>query len=261
MPLHMLKTVKTFASFHPTSNQSRKRFIVCKAAPQHTSSQQNVQQGCGQNSRRVFLKQQALLIAGLSAVLPTAPVFSAPFEPPQGYRKHLDKLDGYSFVFPDFWAPVTTSGNDVFYRNPLNIEENLFVNISSPSSSKFESVADLGTVEEAAERTKSQLLEEFMSTRLGVRREAETVYASSREGLDGKLYYDIEVRVRSYASRSQMAVSPNERSQELEFDRRLITTLGTAKGRLYELRIQTSSDQYDAQKDVISTIQQSFRCK
>ncbi len=29
-----------------------------------------------------------------------------------------------------------TSGNDVFYRNPYNVEENLFVNISSPSSSK-----------------------------------------------------------------------------------------------------------------------------
>ena len=29
-----------------------------------------------------------------------------------------------------------TSGNDVFFRNPFNVEENLFVNISSPSSSK-----------------------------------------------------------------------------------------------------------------------------
>lgn len=29
-----------------------------------------------------------------------------------------------------------TSGNDVFYRNPFNVEENVFVNVSSPSSSK-----------------------------------------------------------------------------------------------------------------------------
>lgn len=71
-----------------------------------------------------------------------------------GYRRHVDKLDGYTFVYPDSWIPVTvcrchklntdcnhalpqTSGNDVFYRNPFNLDENVFVNITSPSSSKY----------------------------------------------------------------------------------------------------------------------------
>ena len=36
--------------------------------------------------------------------------------------------------------------------------------------------------------------------------------------------------------------------QELEYDRKLITTLGVAQGRLYELRLQTSSSQFDEQK-------------
>jgi hypothetical protein len=44
----------------------------------------------------------------------------------------------------------------VFYRNPFNVEENLFVNVSSPSSSKFQSVADLGSPEEAARKTQEQ---------------------------------------------------------------------------------------------------------
>lgn len=44
----------------------------------------------------------------------------------------------------------------MFYRNPYNIEENLFVDISSPSSSKFASVEDLGSPAEAAQRMLSQ---------------------------------------------------------------------------------------------------------
>lgn len=65
--------------------------------------------------------------------------------------------------FPGVAAPARpspllpqTSGNDVFYRNPFNVEENLFVNVSSPSSSKFQSVSDLGSPEEAARKTQEQ---------------------------------------------------------------------------------------------------------
>lgn len=53
---------------------------------------------------------------------------------------------------------LQTSGNDVFYRNPFNVEENLFVDVSSPSSSKYDSVADLGSPEDAAARTLEQVL-------------------------------------------------------------------------------------------------------
>jgi hypothetical protein len=49
-------------------------------------------------------------------------------------------------------------------------------------------------------------------------------------------------------------------AQELEFDRRFVTTLGTGKGRLYEIRLQTSSEAYEAQKEDIARIMQSFRC-
>ena len=36
--------------------------------------------------------------------------------------------------------------------------------------------------------------------------------------------------------------------KELEYDRKFITTLGVAQGRLYELRLQTASDRLDSQK-------------
>lgn len=54
------------------------------------------------------------------------------------------------FVYPEDWAPVTTSGNDVFLRSINNVETNVFVELSSPSSSRYTSVADLGSPREAA---------------------------------------------------------------------------------------------------------------
>ena len=113
-----------------------------------------------------------------------------PFSCSLGFRVHQDKLDGYYFFFPENWLPVTvsllasssllvlcttstsvclwkslcrtglcmqTSGNDIFYRNPTNVNENLFVDVSSPSSSTFESVEDLGTPGQAAKKTLNQV--------------------------------------------------------------------------------------------------------
>ncbi len=52
-----------------------------------------------------------------------------------------------------------------------------------------------------------------MSTRIGVNRETAVVSAESREAPDGNLYYDIVVQIKSYASRSQLAVTAAERKQ------------------------------------------------
>ena len=102
---------------------------------------------------------------------------------PAGFYRHSDKLDGYTFAYPDSWIIVTTSGNDVFYRNSRVADENVFVDISSPSSSKYDSVKDLGTPEAAGKKLEEQFLTELMSTRLGVKREIEPVYARSRAGV------------------------------------------------------------------------------
>lgn len=78
---------------------------------------------------------------------------------------------------------VTTSGNEVFFRNVRKADENVFVVLSSPSSSSFRSVQDLGEPSEAARTVDKQLLNEFMSTRLGVRRELDSVKAEARTGM------------------------------------------------------------------------------
>jgi hypothetical protein len=123
--------------------------------------------------------------------------------PPPGYRAQEDRLDGYQFFYPENWLPVTSSGNDCFFRNPRNIEENCFVDITSPTASGFASVSDLGTPEETAQKTLNQYLyKEFMSTRLGIKREGQILYANSRQGPDGHLYYDLGIRMTSYGSRN-----------------------------------------------------------
>lgn len=208
----------------------------------------------------------------------------------QGFRAHEDKLDGYSFLYPDDWIPGTTSGNDVFFRSPLDVDTNLFVDVSSPSSSKYETVADLGTPREAAEKTLKQYLTELMSTRIGVRRSGEVLSASARELTDeelsrydggntsqgaetSRLYYDVVVRMRSVASRNQLAVSKAEvdAGDELEWERDFRAVLGVAGKRLYEFRLQspTVGSQASASSPaagrvdpaVLDAITRSFRCR
>lgn len=86
-----------------------------------------------------------------------------------------------------------SSGNDIFYRNPFNVNENMFVGLSSPSSRKFSSIEDLGAPGTAAKKTLQQYLDELGTTRLGVQRSGEVVSASSRTAADGHLYYDVQV--------------------------------------------------------------------
>ncbi len=111
----------------------------------------------------------------------------------QQYRKYVDRLDGYEFNYPAGWIQVRGAGADVFFRDPVNLDENVLVEISSPSSSKFKGVQDLGSPEQAGKKVLRQYLTEFMSTRLGVRRESNIVATGSRLGDDGRLYYDVEV--------------------------------------------------------------------
>eukprot|EP00890_Picochlorum_soloecismus_P004635 jgi/Picsp_1/5172/NSC_02535-R1_lumenal -like protein len=237
-------------------DSDRTRGCLC-GAMQVMGAGDNIQAA---HTRREMLTQCVLVGCTYMMYVKAAGAFEFP---PDGYRVHVDKLDGYSFFYPEDWIPVTTSGNDVFYRNPFNAEENLFVDISSPSSSKYARVEDLGSPEEAAKRTVEQYLEEFMSTRLGVKRTAEVESAEPRTSSDGKVYYDIQTRVKSYASRNQLAVTQGEIDDAIvqEFDRRYLTVLGAAGNRLYEFRLQTDEETFKKDPDRLLKIAQSFKCK
>lgn len=131
-----------------------------------------------------------LLMSGLmvsEANLPKA------FASTSVFREYIDTFDGYSFKYPQNWIQVKGAGADIFFRDPFVLDENLSVEFSSPSSSKYASLEDLGSPEEAGKKVLRQYLTEFMSTRLGVKRDANILNTSSSVADDGKLYYQVEV--------------------------------------------------------------------
>ena len=166
--------------------------------------------------------------------------------PPIGFARYTDAIDGYGFDRPSAWVEVRGSGNDVFFRDASEVETNAFVAVSSPSSSAYESVEE-------------QYVGELMSTRLGVRREKEILNARRRTKSDGKVYYDVEVRISSYSARNQYGLTAEDRPQTLEWDRTLRSALGTENGKLYELRLQSPTASYEKNSKIFDVMVDSFR--
>ncbi|ERN16813.1 hypothetical protein AMTR_s00057p00103160 [Amborella trichopoda] len=175
------------------------------------------------------------------------------------FREYVDTFDGYTFKYPQNWIQVRGAGADIFFRDPFVLDENLSVEMSSPSSSKFKSVKDLGAPQEAGEKVLRQYLTEFMSTRLGVRRESDILSTSSRIADDGKLYYQVEVNIKSYASNNELAVMPKDRIPRLEWDRRYLAVLGVENNRLYELRLQSPENVFAEEERDLRQVMDSFR--
>ncbi|XP_051146667.1 psbP domain-containing protein 1, chloroplastic [Andrographis paniculata] len=176
-----------------------------------------------------------------------------------GFREYIDTFDGYSFKYPQNWIQVRGAGADIFFRDPYVLDENISVDISSPSSSNYKSVEDLGTPEEAGMKVMKQYLTEFMSTRLGVRRESSILSTSSKVGSDGRLYYEVEVNIKSYASNNELAVMPEDRVVSLEWDRRYLSVLGVENNRLYELRLQTPERSFAEEESDLREVMNSFQ--
>lgn len=178
---------------------------------------------------------------------------------PVMFRDYIDTFDGYSFKYPKNWIQVRGAGADVFFRDPFVLDENLSVELSSPSSSNYKSVEDLGSPQEAGEKVLKQYLTEFMSTRLGVRRESSILTTSSRVADDGKMYYEVEVNIKSYANNNELAVMPQDRVAQLEWDRRYLSVLGVENKQLYELRLQTPENVFTEEENELRQVMDSFR--
>jgi len=235
----------------------RATIVVPNAMSQQRSSGKTVAQA--PLKRRDALFGAAIAPMVLSNVF--APRQAAAFDrPPQGFTRYFDAIDGYAFARPSDWIEVKGSGNDVFFRDPGEVETNAFVSVSSPSSSTYASVRDLGTPEAAAKRILSQYLEEYMSTRLGVRRESEILSAAERVNeSDGSIFYDIKLRISSYSAKNQYGLTEADRPQYLEWDRTLVSALGTENGKLYELRLQSPTSSFERHERDFGVMMDSFK--
>ncbi|CAN6348061.1 unnamed protein product [Urochloa humidicola] len=135
------------------------------------------------------------------------------------FREYIDTFDGYTFLYPKSWIQVRGAGADIFFRDPFVLDENM----------------------------------------LGVRRESNVLSASSKVADDGKLYYEVEVNIKSYASNNELAVMPQDRVQSLEWDRRYLSVLGVENKRLYELRLQTPEQVFMQEEEDLRRVMDSFR--
>uniref|UniRef100_A0A0F7GYP7 PsbP-domain protein 1 n=1 Tax=Erodium trifolium TaxID=337410 RepID=A0A0F7GYP7_9ROSI len=180
-------------------------------------------------------------------------------QPSVGLREYIDSFDGYSFKYPLNWIQVRGAGADIFFRDPYVLDENISVELSSPSSSNYKSVEDLGPPEEAGKKVLKQYLTEFMSTRIGVRRESSVLATSSRVADDGRMYYQVEVNIKSYANNNELAVMPGDRVARLEWDRRYLSVLGVENNQLYELRLQTPENVFVEEEYDLRQVMDSFR--
>ncbi|KAJ0079739.1 hypothetical protein Patl1_22453 [Pistacia atlantica] len=176
-----------------------------------------------------------------------------------GFREYIDTFDGYTFKYPQNWIQVRGAGADIFFRDPYVLDENVSVEMSSPSSSRYKTVEDLGPPEEAGKKVLKQYLTEFMSTRLGVRRESNILSTTSRVADDGKLYYEVQVNIKSYANNNELAVMPQDRPINLEWNRRYLSVLGVENNRLYELRLQTPENVFVEEESDLRQVIDSFR--
>uniref|UniRef100_A0A0F7GXP8 PsbP-domain protein 1 n=1 Tax=Erodium foetidum TaxID=337372 RepID=A0A0F7GXP8_9ROSI len=200
------------------------------------------------------------------ALIFSTPIFSAIAfpdtvfaQPSVGLREYIDSFDGYSFKYPLNWIQVRGAGADIFFRDPYVLDENISVELSSPSSSNYKSVEDLGPPEEAGKKVLKQYLTEFMSTRIGVRRESSVLATSSRVADDGRMYYQVEVNIKSYANNNELAVMPGDRVARLEWDRRYLSVLGVENNQLYELRLQTPENVFVEEEYDLRQVMDSFR--
>ncbi|XP_047964349.1 psbP domain-containing protein 1, chloroplastic isoform X1 [Salvia hispanica] len=202
-------------------------------------------------------KAMALIVSGF--IYSQAGTCDNAFANSVTFREYTDQFDGYTLQYPSNWIQVRGAGADIFFRDPFVLDENISVNISSPSSSQYKSVEDLGSPEEAGKKVLKQYLTEFMSTRLGVRRESSILSTSSKVASDGRLYYEVEVNIKSYANNNELAVMPQDRVARLEWDRRYLSVLGVENNRLYELRLQTPEKSFAEEEKELREIMDAFR--
>ncbi|XP_022968780.1 psbP domain-containing protein 1, chloroplastic [Cucurbita maxima] len=246
---------------HTLSSSSRKWIPTASPSPRWPPIDSSPKSRFSLTSESKPIKALAVPRRSAMALILSSCIFSnsAMAEQSVGLLEYIDTFDGYSFNYPKNWIQVRGAGADIFFRDPFVLDENISVEFSSPSSSRYKSVEDLGPPEEAGKKVLKQYLTEFMSTRLGVRRESNILSTSSRMADDGRTYYQVEVNIKSYANNNELAVMPQDRVVRLEWDRRYLSVLGVENNRLYELRLQTPENVFVEEENELRQVMDSFR--
>ncbi len=153
-----------------------------------------------------------------------------------GLQSYVNTSQGYEFLYPNGWIPVTVSGGSsnvsVVYRDLVERSENLSVIISDVPAD--ETLEDIGTPTEVGYRF-------FKDVNEDRDRETDFISAESRERND-QTYYILEYEV----------TLPND------VIRHNVASVALSRGKLFTFNISTSEQRWSNVQDTFEIAARSF---
>jgi photosystem II oxygen-evolving enhancer protein 2 len=151
-----------------------------------------------------------------------------------GLKSYVDTADGYQFLYPNGWMPISVSnGPDVVFRDLIEQTENVSVVISPVAGNK--TLADLGTPTDVGYKLSKTAIAPPDSGR-----EAELVNAESRESRS-KSYYILEYAVKL----------PNQ-------ERHNLASVAVSRGKLYTINVSATEERWPKVKAAFEKVVKSF---
>ena len=153
-----------------------------------------------------------------------------------GLQSYVNTAEGYEFLYPNGWIPVTVSGGSsnvsVVYRDLIERSENLSVIISDVPAD--ETLEDLGSPTEVGYRFVKDVNDDS-------ERETDFISAESRQRKD-QTYYILEYEI----------TLPND------VMRHNIASVAVSRGKLFTFNLSTSEDRWSNVKDTFEIAARSF---
>ncbi|MBE9191898.1 photosystem II reaction center PsbP family protein [Gloeocapsopsis crepidinum LEGE 06123] len=152
-----------------------------------------------------------------------------------GLKSYVDSTDGYEFLYPNGWVPVSVAnGPDVVLHDLIETTENVSVVISDVPQGK--TLADLGNPSEVGYKLGKSAIAPVDSGR-----EAELVNAEELE-TDTKTYYLLEYTVKL----------PNQQQ------RHNMASVAISRGKLFTFNASTPERRWTKVKPTLDAVVKSF---
>lgn len=178
------------------------------------------------SKRRLLLMGAGLLSANL---LPASPLFAQ--EIPKNYDAFVDRIDGYSYVYPSDWTEFEFTGHDSGFKDRYLQLQNVRVRFI-PTDKK--DVHDLGPMEEVVSNLARHVY--------AAPNQVADILDMQEKSVDGKNYYTFEY----------ILTSPNYSSAS-------IATIAIANGRYYTLIVGANERRWKRVRNKLKVVADSFR--
>lgn len=178
------------------------------------------------SKRRLLLMGAGLLSANL---LPASPLFAQ--EIPKNYDAFVDRIDGYSYVYPSDWTEFEFTGHDSGFKDRYLQLQNVRVRFI-PTNKK--DVHDLGPMEEVVSNLARHVY--------AAPNQVADILDMQEKSVDGKNYYTFEY----------ILTSPNYSSAS-------IATIAIANGRYYTLIVGANERRWKRVRNKLKVVADSFR--